>query len=283
MTNKTNPRMQPDVVTSVITHLPDLAEEYHSTRLDVIKACLLSMRAGSYGAPVMVWDNGSCHELTDWLRTEYEPDTLVLSKNVGKSNARAALVRMVKPEAIIAVSDDDMLFYPGWLDACVRLLQALPEVGKTSCYPVRTQSRWGCVETKAWARENAVVEVGKFISENDDYDFCTSIGREYDHHKEGTVDDFETRITLAGVTAYAGAHHCQFVAYAARISPFCVRSESYMHDEKPFDNAVDAAGYLQLTTTTRYARHIGNVIDQKAAKELIGLNVRIEDYVKILG
>ena len=84
----------PTRIMSVITHLPN-RQGYHQHRLDVIKACLESMRFGAPGIPVMVWDNGSCAELTDWLREEYKPETLILSPNIGKSNARVALFRMV--------------------------------------------------------------------------------------------------------------------------------------------------------------------------------------------
>jgi hypothetical protein len=36
-----------------------------------------------------------------------------------------------------------------------------------------------------------------------------------------------------------------------------------MGDEKPFDWAVDNAGLLRLTTTERYTRHIGNILDDE--------------------
>ena len=56
------------IVLSVITHLPTL-DGYHEKRLDVIKACLESMRinAGDNAYQVLVWDNGSCPKLLDWL------------------------------------------------------------------------------------------------------------------------------------------------------------------------------------------------------------------------
>jgi hypothetical protein len=57
----------PDLVMSVITHLPN-EMGYHERRMDVIKACLLSMRNGAPKIPVTVWDNGSCSRLTNWLQ-----------------------------------------------------------------------------------------------------------------------------------------------------------------------------------------------------------------------
>lgn len=260
---------------SVITHLPNVSEEYHHDRLAVIKACLQSMRHGAPNIPVMVWDNGSCKELTEWLQNDYRPETLILSPNVGKSNARAALFGMVSPETVMGLCDDDILFYPGWFDACEKLLDTFPNVGKVSCYPVRTQARWGCNNTKSWAYKNAHVDVGKFISEEEDFDFCTSIGREYEWHLNYSKDDMDYVATYNNIQAYCFAHHCQFVARANVILPFCKRSDNYMADEKPFDTNVDNFNLLQLTTRQRYARHIGNIVDEKVDKELQSMGIML--------
>ena len=262
----------PTHVMSVITHLPN-RQGYHQYRLDVIKACLESMRFGAPGIPVMVWDNGSCAELTDWLWEEYKPETLILSPNIGKSNARAALFRMVRTDAIMALSDDDMLFYPGWFDACEHLLKTFPDVGKASCYPVRTQGRWGCSATKEWAANNGKLESGIFVTEEEERDFCASVERDYQWHLDFAKDDRDFRVTYKDTQAYCYAHHCQFVSYVGRIIPFLERNNDAMANEKPFDNAVNNAGLLQLTTAKRYARHIGNVIDHKVISDLIGMGL----------
>jgi len=265
LTNKTMAETS-DKVAAVITHLPDM-DGYHEHRLDVIKACLTTMRTGAPGIPVIVWDNGSCEELRSWLINDFKPETLILSPNVGKSNARYSIFRMM-PDCIVSMSDDDMLYYPGWFDACLELLTSFPEVGKVSCYPVRTQGRWGCSNTKAWAKDNAKLEAGRFLPDEYDYDFCTSIGRDYDWHKEYSKLDIDYRVTYKGLQAYCYAHHCQFMARAGTIIPFLQKSTDCMADEKPFDNAVNDAGLLQLTTVQRYCRHIGNVIDTKVYNEI---------------
>lgn len=273
--NQMTPPM-PERVASVITHLPN-QEGYHEHRLDVIKLCLTSMRIGAPDIPVMIWDNGSCAALTDWLREEYKPQTLVLSPNIGKSSARAGMVRMVRTDAIIATCDDDMLFYPGWWAANEEVLKMYPAiVGKASCYPVRTQGRWGCDFTKAWAKGNGKLEAGRFISEEEDYDFCYSIGRDYEWHKGYTENDVDYRVTYNGIQAYCFSHHCQFMAFAGKIIPFCERVDSCMHDEKPFEMAIDHAGLLNLTTAKRYARHIGNYVDPKVAKEAMAMGALLE-------
>ena len=262
----------PTRIMAVITHLPN-RYGYHRHRLDVIKACLESMRFGAHGIPVMVWDNGSCNDLTDWLRDEYEPETLILSPNVGKSSARAALFRMVRTDAIMSLSDDDMLFYPGWFDACQKLLETFPEVGKVSCYPVRTQGRWGCSVTKEWAEKYGKLEKGIFVTEEEERDFCASVERDYDWHLGYAKDDIDHRVTYKGLQAYCYAHHCQFMARAGVIVPFLERTNDAMANEKPFDNSVNDAGLLQLTTAERYSRHIGNMMDHKVISDMIGMGL----------
>jgi len=257
---------------SVITHLPN-RNGYHKFRLAVIQACLESMRYGAPGITVMVWDNGSCKDLTDWLQNEYKPETLILSPNIGKSNARMALFRMVRPDTIMALCDDDMLFYPGWFDASQKLLDTFPEVGKVSCYPVRTQGRWGCSATKEWAEKNGKLETGVFVTEEEERDFCTSVERDYEWHLEYAKDDIDHRVTYKGLQAYCYAHHCQFMARAGVIIPFLERTNEAMANEKPFDNAVNDAGLLQLTTAKRYSRHIGNMVDHKVIMDMIGMGL----------
>src|SRR3990167_7412462 len=111
---------RPDVVASVITHLPD-QEGYHAHRLEIVKLSLTSMREFC-NAHILIWDNGSCAELTDWLVDEYKPDTLILSPNVGKSSAVAAIFRMFPPETVIALADDIIQFFPYCLSAQLQKL-----------------------------------------------------------------------------------------------------------------------------------------------------------------
>lgn len=250
-------------IASAIVYLPNF-EGYHKDRFEVVKTSLLTMRENAgLDCQIMIWDNDSCPEFRDWLLNEYKPDSAILSANVGKSIARAGLLRMVPPSTIMGVADDDMYYYPNWFKAQMEVLHYFPNVGQVSGYPVRTQFRWGNNNTKAWGRSHAKYETGRFIPEEWDRDFCTSIGRDYKWHLEYTKADLDHRITYREMSAYAVAHHCQFICEAGKIVPFTRFDRDAMADEKPFDNAVDAAGLLRLTTVERYVRHIGNVLDDE--------------------
>lgn len=252
----------PDVVGFVITHLPN-TEGYHSERLEVVQTCLETMRANAgIDLPMCIWDNGSGEELRDWLQAEYRPEYLIFSPNIGKSSARTAAVRMFPAETVVCVSDDDILYLPDWYAPQKALLDGFPNVGVVSGYPVRTQFRWGIESTLKWAREHARCQIGRFIPDAWEIDFCRSIGRDPVWHlEEYTAKDRDLLIEYDGLEAYGTAHHCQFIAESGRIEFLVEWVAEAVPDEKLFDKAVDNQGYLRLTTTERLVRHMGNVID----------------------
>lgn len=264
----------PPLVAAVITHLPN-QRGYHAGRLEVIQACLTSMRQNAgMDIPIYVWDNGSGDALRDWLQYEYRPDYLTMAPNMGKSSARAAILRAFPTETIVALSDDDMYFHPDWLRPQLELLNGFPDVGQVSGYPVRTQQRWGNVTTLKWAKQFAILETGRFIPEEWDRDFCASIERTYKDHLKMTEDDVDYRVRFQGYEAYAAAHHCQFVAYAGRLANIVEWTWQAMMNERRFDAAVDHAGLLRLTTTARLCQHIGNVMEDRFKTQ--PLNIRPE-------
>ena len=267
------PSSYSNVVACVISHIPARIG-YHEKRMECMKASLLTLRKTlPDGAQILVWDNGSSDEWRVWLYNDYAPDFLHFTPNVGKSNARAAIVRTLPPETIISMADDDVLYYPGWFEAEHDILSTYPNVGVVTGQPIRSNFRWGCENTIAWAREHGKLEVGRFISDQDERDFADGIGRDWSVHEFSTVGESDYRVTYKGIPAYCHGHHMQFMAYNKVIQPFCLGSDMAMADEKPFDISIDNAGLLRLCTSTRYVRHIGNVMDdeiRQAADQILG-------------
>ena len=253
------------IVVSAITHFPS-TEGYHEHRFDVIRASLETMRRNAgMDCQVMIWDNGSCSKLKDWLQYEYKPDHLIVSRNVGKSIARASIVNMLPPDTIVGVADDDMFYYPDWLKAQVEVLTTYPNVGNVSGWPVRTQFRFHCDATLAWGKRYAgSVTRGKFISPQEDKDFCDSIGRDYmGFQLPYTVNDYDIKLSYHDVETYATGHHAQWIGIAGVVSPFLTYTKEAMADERPFEKALNDEGLLRLTTFKRYTQHIGNVLPEK--------------------
>ena len=76
-------------------------------------------------------------------------------------------------------------------------------------------------------------------------------------------NEYDFIIDYKGLSAYATAHHCQFVGYAGRLAELAQWSIKAMPNEKTWDKAIDEAGLLRLTTIDRVTRHIGNILDDE--------------------
>ena len=258
------------IVFLVVTHIPCEEEPgYHSERFEVVKTCLETMRRGAHrDHTFMVWDNDSNSTFRDWLQHIFEPDILVMSKNIGKNPARAAAINSIPMGSIVCYSDDDMFYYDNWLAPQLELLYHFPNVSVVTGNPVRTQSRWGITNTLYWAEKNAKVERGRFIPKEWEQDFCVSLGRDYEnYHVPNTLQDIDYRVTYENKKAYLMSHHCQFIGYAVKLLPALAfyNDGMAMSDEKPFDEALDREG-LRLCTIGRHTRHIGNVMDDRIRK-----------------
>jgi hypothetical protein len=251
------------IVISAVTHLPNL-EDYHSERFDVIRCSLETMRANAgLDCEVLIWDNGSCAKLKAWLINDYKPDYLMFSRNVGLSIGRASIVNLLPPETIVAIADDDMFYYPDWLKKQIKVLDTYPKVGTVSGWPVRTQFRFHNKSTIAWGRKYGQLRKGRFISEQEERDFCKSVGRDYEgFHFDYTRDDLDLLLTYNRLKAYAAGHHCQFIGRVKTLSPLMRYDPVAMGSDRPFEKAIDEAGLLRLTTYERTTRHIGNILDK---------------------
>ena len=259
-------RIQPfgKVIISAVTHLPN-QEDYHSERFDVIRCSLETMRANAgVDCEVLIWDNGSCANLKGWLINNYRPDHLILSRNMGLSIGRASIVHMLPPDTIVGIADDDMFYYPGWMAKQIKVLNTFPIVGTVSGWPVRTQFRFHNKYTLEWGKKCARLQRGRFISVQEDKDFCTSIGRDYETEQvQYTRNDKDTLLTYKKVKAYATGHHCQFIGKAGTLAPLMRYDSVAMGSDRPFEKAIDDAGLLRLTTYERTTRHIGNKLDKE--------------------
>lgn len=253
---------------SVITHLPDTTSEYHQNRLEIVQLCLNSMRENAHqDANILIWDNGSCKELRNWLRNVYKPDMLMLSRNIGKVNARTSIIQMLPPSSLVAIADDDVLFLDGWFSEELKLLQTFPNVSCVTGCPLRVMFRWACENTIQWARKRNILQVGKFIPIQWEEDYARSIGREPHDQISQTQNDFDYKVKYKGIEAYLHGHHFQLMGYADKLIKACKFDALAMADERDFDGRLDQLG-LRLCTVNRVTRHMGNFLDPQLAEDI---------------
>src|SRR5258706_4807772 len=103
------------VTVALLNYIPFLSG-FYAEALDVLKVSLESMR-NDPGLPfdLLVFDNGSCAEVRDFLVGEKDAGRiqyLILSeKNLGKGGAWNIMLACA-PGQIISYTDSDVMFYP---------------------------------------------------------------------------------------------------------------------------------------------------------------------------
>jgi glycosyltransferase involved in cell wall biosynthesis len=257
---------QPAKITvAVITYIPFLGG-YYAESLDVLKLCLDSILQNTdLPYDLLVFDNASCPEVRQYLRELHEQGKIqflwLSDKNIGKAGAWNILFGGA-PGEIIAYADSDVYFYPGWLSALVRVLETFPEIGMVTGMPL-----WSPLEysdhTVRWAKEQAGVELqeGRFLAWEDYWRHSRSLGKTEAEARQHFETRQDTCLVFQGERYYIGAGHFQFVArkqVLQKVIP--LPSERPMGQVRALDIALNAKGYLRLSTPNWWVQHLGNTL-----------------------
>jgi glycosyltransferase involved in cell wall biosynthesis len=251
---------------------------YFAHRFDVLKLCLQSIvKHTDYPHDLLVFDNGSCPEVVEYLqllRNQGFIQYLILSaNNVGIQEALKIMFNAA-PGEVIAYSQDDVLFYPGWLQAHLEILDAFPRVGMVSGVPVREQFQYGnrYLQTYLSDYPEVSVEYGYFIPDDWERDFYISTGRKADEEMAAARRAYKDIVLeYKGVKAYSTAVHFQYVAFKEVILQGLSKeweARLMVGPDMETDARIDSLGYARLSTFQRHVQHIGNVISPELKKSL---------------
>ncbi|MDH3942535.1 MAG: glycosyltransferase family 2 protein [Anaerolineae bacterium] len=271
------------VTVALLCHIPNL-DGYFKHRLDVLKLSLASLHAHTPEPhDLLVFDNGSCPPVVDYLREMHlggVVDYLVLSqRNIGKIGAFKLLFQTAAGE-IVAYCDGDIFFYPGWLPAHLAVLEAFPQVGMVSGIPLRDRSARASRslrEIESKGASGVTITRERLVPDEWEADWAVSVGRDPKEHLASTADHKEVVLRAGGIKAVGTASHFQFVSPRRIVLEALPDNWSgrLMGEMIELDEAVDDAGYLRLSTTQRFVRHMGNALspDMVNTAEEFGLRV----------
>lgn len=256
------------ITVAVLNYIPFLSG-FYADLLEVLQVCLQSIWDNTdLPYDLLVFDNGSCKEVKDYLtqmQNEGKIQYLILSeKNLGKGGAWNIILDGA-PGEIIAYSDNDCYFYPGWLSNSLRVLETYPNVGMVTSRPVANDRVYNTA-TIDWAERTPGVSLdqGKFIDWENFSSFTMSLGHSEEETRELYKTHEDLRVVHQGIPAFVGAIHYQFLAYKKIMKEFLpFNMDRPMGQVRQLDVNVNKAGYLRLMTAEPYMQNMSNQVPEE--------------------
>lgn len=256
----------PERITAcTVTYVPNLVG-YYQDGLNILRLTLKALRKNT-AVPfdLMVFDNGSCHEVVEFLVRLKEDDViqwLVLSSgNMKKLGAWNHLFSAVHGEYVYYF-DSDIFHFDGWLEKLMSTIEAFPRAGVVGAFHnIPTKNLENNISIASGDAEMQI-EKGSFISEDELVEIAQSLGTDQYDFVRKKLEVGQYRVSRNGVQAYLGTSHCQFLAKRACLQAIFPQPGDWMvrNKDKDFDRMVDERGWLRLTSVESCVYHLGNVL-----------------------
>ena len=279
---KTSAYRPAEVTVALLTYIPHL-DGYFQNRFEILRLSLASIVANtSLPYDLLVFDNGSTDQVVKYLQDLQAQGTIrylfLSAENIGKIGAFELLFNAA-PGEYVAYADDDIYYYPGWLEAHLNIVEAFPDVGMVSGSPVRDASERASQSLQKRIEQgdpSIIVSYERRIPDEWESDWAISVGRDPETHLKNTQDFQDLILERNGTQAFGSASHFQFLSPKKVINEALPEAWSgkLMGAMNELDEAVDDLGYLRLSTVERYTRHLGNTISPELALEARELGIQ---------
>ena len=264
---------QPHKITVALAVYIPFLKGYYADSLEVLKVCLNSIWENtSVPYDLLVFDNDSCSDVQEYLLDAHEKNfiqyLLLSDKNIGKGGAWNFIFQGA-PGEIIAYTDSDVYFFPGWLNTSIEILDAFPNAGMVTSRPMRTPEKYYS-STLEWANDHpdVTLESGQFLSWNIDREHTLSLGVSEEQARKWYDSGQDWRLTRDGVSSHLGAAHFQFITRKSLIQQFLpLELDRPMGQVRLFDKLINEAGYLRLSTCEPLVKHLGNKVGSNISNQ----------------
>lgn len=266
------------VTLATIVYIPEL-EGYWSESLEILRLFLASLeRTVHEPCELLVLDNGSCTQVRELLVERHASDAIdqlfLTRRNLGKVGGWNLLFSAARGE-MVAYSDSDVLFLPGWLERSKAVLEAFPEAAMVTAQPIPGDLSRHCAATLKGADADPATECREgndLIPPHYVESHRLGLGESPQRYAARIERRRDVRLRRGEVEAYVSASHFQFLGRRdALASFFPLPTRIPLGDDVVLDDRLDAAGYWRLSTVDYLVHHMGNRLPD-VARELPWLN-----------
>lgn len=261
------------ITVCTVTYVPNL-EGYYKEGLDVLKLNIFALRDNTAEEfDLMVFDNGSCEEVVNWLVKLKEENIIqwlfLSSENMKKLGAWNLLFSASQGD-LVYYFDSDIYHYDGWLEGLKKTLLLISEAGIVGGFHNIPTVNLGNNINIVRQHPDYILEKGRYIDNNMLKELAVSLGTDVENFVNKKQSVLIHKITLGNESAYLGTSHCQFLAKRECLKDIFPTSRDWAlkYTDKEFDRLLDQKGWLRLTTTTQYVYHIGNRVVGKWREKL---------------